>query len=48
MEQSGGGAGEMNSPLFAAPSLAGHSRKASLQQLCVEMRNKPSMWWDLG
>lgn len=40
MEQSGGGAEEMNSPLFPTPSLVEGPR---VQQLCVEMRNKPNV-----
>lgn len=45
MEQAAGGAGEMNSPLLAVPSLGDRSREAPrLWQLCRGTRNESSVW----
>ena len=46
-EQSAGGAGDMNSPLFAVPSPGDRSGEAlRARQPCVEARNESSTWWD--
>lgn len=44
VEQSGGGAGEMNSPLFPAPFLAKHSRKAPECSSCVRRWGLSPTW----